>query len=151
MYKSIFIPIILLFCTIFLTACPEDDPKPVSSKKELLKKSWKLVKVTQTGNDTPLYQSPLPAGQTIREDYSNYRLVITNDTEYVIIQRDNSIQTGSWELASNDTKIILDKGEQGKEVIMDILELRESSLKIRFVEPSSKTGNREMHYDFAPL
>jgi hypothetical protein len=68
-----------------------------------------------------------------------------------MIQRDNSMRTGTWELAANETKIILDKGVPDKEAILDIVELTDSSLKVSFIETSTKTGNRELQIDFVPL
>jgi hypothetical protein len=150
MHKNLFFPLLLLLLTCLLTACPNADPKPASSTVAKLKRTWKVAKVTQTGNPTPLYQSPLPAGQTITEDYSRYQLAITNETDYVIIQRDNSMHTGTWELAANETKIVLDRGVAGQEMIADLVELTDTSLKIRFVEGSTKTGNRELLMELVP-
>jgi hypothetical protein len=150
MHKYLFFPLLLLLLTCLLTACPSDDPKPTSDTIAKLKRSWKVAKVTQTGNPTPLYQNPLPAGQTITEDYSRYQLAITNETDYVIIQRDNSMRTGTWELAANETKVVLDRGVTGQEMIIDLLELTEAFLKIRFTEGSTKTGNRELLMELVP-
>lgn len=150
MHRNVFFPLLLLLLTCLLTACPNDDPKPTSTTATKLKRSWKVAKVTQVGNPAPLYQSPLPAGQTITEDYSRYQLAITNETDYVIIQRDNSMRTGTWELAANETKIVLDKGVAGQETIIDLVELTDASLKIRFAEGSTKTGNRELMMELIP-
>ncbi len=147
MHKTLFFPLVLLLLTCLLTACPSDDPKPTSNTAAKLKRSWK---VAQTGNPNPLYQHPLPAGQTITEDYSHYRLAITDETDYVIIQRDNSMRTGTWELAANETKIVLDKGVAGQEMIIDLVELTDASLKIRYIEGSTKTGNREILMELIP-
>ncbi len=151
MYKQLLYPFMLLVCTLLLTGCPENDPEPQSAVKDKLMKQWKVAKVTQAGNTTPLYQNPLPDGQSNVEDYSHFRLSITPVSDYMIIQRDNSILTGTWELASNDTKIILDRGVQGKETILNIVEITDSSLKVAFIETSTKTGNRELQIDFVPL
>ncbi len=151
MFKQLLYPFMLLICALLLTGCPENDPEPQSAVKDKLMKQWKVARVTQAGNPTPLYLNPLPGGQSNVEDYSYFRLSITPVSDYMIIQRDNSIHTGSWELASNDTKIILDRGVQGKETILDIVELTDSSLKVTFVENRTKTGNRELQIDFVPL
>ncbi len=151
MYKQVFYPFMLLVCTLLLTACPKSEPTPQSSVKDKLMKQWKVTRVTQMGTTTPLYQNPLPSGQSNVEDYSHFRLSITPVSDYMIIQRDNSISTGTWELASNVTRFILDRGVQGKEMILDIVEITDSSLKVSFIEISTKTGNRELQIDFIPL
>ncbi len=151
MYKQLIYPFMLLICTVLLTACPKSEPAPQSTVKDKLMKQWKVARVTQAGNATPLYQNPLPAGQSNVEDYSNFRLSITPVSDYMLIQRDNSIRTGTWELASNETKIVLDKNIADKEAILDIVELTDASLKVSILENSTKTGNRQLQMDFVPL
>ena len=151
MYKYSFQFVVLLVVTMFLTACPKNEPVPQSTIAGKLINNWKVTKVTQVGSATPLYQNPLPAGQSNREDYSYVRLSITSNTEYLMYERSNSVRTGAWELASNDTKIILDKGVEGKEAILEIVEIQEGSLKVRFIENSTKTGSRELQMDFVPF
>jgi hypothetical protein len=60
------------------------------------------------------------------------------------------MRTGTWELAANETKVVLDRGVTGQEMIIDLLELTEAFLKIRFTEGSTKTGNRELLMELVP-
>ncbi len=136
---------------LLLTACHKSEPAPKSLIGEKLLKTWKVAKVTQTGNSTPLYQNPLPGGQTNTEDYNSYTLSFLNSTDYTLTGKDNSLHTGKWELASNETKIILDKGVQGAEIILTIVEIKDASLKVNVTENSTKTGSRELQMDFTSL
>ncbi len=151
MYKQVFYPFMLLVCTLLLTACPKSEPTPQSSVKDKLMKQWKVTRVTQMGTTTPLYQNPLPSGQSNVEDYSHFLLSVTPVSDYMMIGRDNSIRTGTWELAANETKIVLDKGVTDKETVLDIIELTDTSLKVSFIENSSKTGNRLLQIEFIPV
>jgi hypothetical protein len=45
----------------------------------------------------------------------------------------------------------MDKGVVEREITMDIIELTTSSLKLNFVENSSKTDDRELLFELNPL
>lgn len=109
----------------------------------MLAAAWKITKVTDMGQNTVIYQNPLPQGQYITEDYSRYKLSFTT-TNYTLSDKGGAERSGVWELASNDTKLILDKGIVEKEIIMNIIEISATSLKVSYVESSNKTGNREL-------
>ncbi len=92
----------------------------------------------------------MPQGQVILENYSSYRLTFSS-SQYTLIDKEASSSLGQWELASNETKLIIDKGVVEKEIIMDIIELTAASLKVNYVENSSKTGDRELLLELNPL
>jgi uncharacterized surface anchored protein len=144
--------LVLIFTSLSLNACKKCKdciPQDTGGKVNMLKKAWKVSKVSHTGQNTPIYQNPLPSGQSIAEDYSQYRLTFTSDTDYKLIERNGSTISGKYELASNDTKIILEKGSNTEKQV-EIVELQNTSLKIRFTESSTKTGNRELQIDLIP-
>jgi hypothetical protein len=146
--KNIFLFLSLLWLTLSAATCgKQEDPAPsgnTSQKASLLVRTWKVSKVTQTGQTTPLYQNPLPSGQSITEDHSRFSLSFTS-TEYWITGKDGSSTTGTWQLTSSDTKLLLDKA-----VTWTVIELSNSSLKIIYAESSTKTGNRELLLELIP-
>lgn len=149
-YKNLLLAILLLSV---LFACKEGAPAPANSnlKANLMKKVWQVNKVSQLGVTTPIYQYPLPSGQSISEDYSRYRLTFTTENDYIMIEKDGTEQAGKWELAANDTKLVLDKGVSGKETIYSVIQLTSLKLIVGFAEESSKTGNRELELELVPL
>jgi hypothetical protein len=131
----------------FMSACPATPQNPVEAT---LKKTWKVSKVTQRGQALPLYQSPLPGGQSNLEDYSRYRLAFAT-TSYRITERDGvTTSTGTWELNVGNNKIILDKGVAGKERAYDVESAEDTLLKLGYVENSQKTGSRDLSVELIP-
>ena len=107
--KNIFTFLFLLLALV--NACTtSSDPKPnTSGKLKNLASAWKITKVTDLGQNTVIYQDPLPIGEYITEDYSRYKLSFTT-SEYTLRDKGGDERSGVWELASNETKLVLDKG-----------------------------------------
>jgi hypothetical protein len=132
------------------TSCQKNNPGPSKQKLAQLSRTWKVIRVTQTGVSMPLYQNPLPAGEYIIEDYSRYRLTFPTSDRYQRTSQTGSSETGSWALAAGETKLVFDAGVEGKELTCDLVELNETSLKLRYAENSAKTGNRELLMELTP-
>lgn len=143
--KNIFTILYLFLLLTLISACnTNSDPKPnTSGKLKNQASAWKITKVTDIGQNTVIYQNPLPQGQYITEDYSRYKLSFTA-SEYTLTDKGGDERSGVWELASNETKLVLDKGVADKQIIMNIIELTDTSLKVSYIESSNKTGNREL-------
>ena len=131
----------------FWNNCP---PNPVVEKAKLLKKAWKVSSVRQTGYTMPIYQDPLPNGDSNLEDYRQYRLTFTSDTDYLLSDRNGSTSTGKWRLTNGGTQLVLGVGTNAERTY-DIIELTATLLEIRFNEESTKTGNRELTIKFIPV
>jgi outer membrane biogenesis lipoprotein LolB len=139
--------IYLFFITVFLTGCVEDTS--VSERQTNIKNIWKVVKVTESSSSSPVYQNPLPSGQSIREDYSSYRFQFKEGGTYSQTLQDGTVKSGVWELSNDDQSVILDKGTP-QSVTYEILGLTQTALTLRFTESSNKTGNRTLTIDFIP-
>lgn len=133
------------------TSCKKNAPAPDSPKTVQLVRTWQVSRVTQTGVSAPLYQNPLPAGASNAEDYRHYSLRFLSPNEYQRMERDRSFQSGTWAFAAGETKLVFDPGTAGKEISCDLVELSERSLKFRYPENSTKTGNRELLMEFTPV
>ncbi len=148
---------VLVYCLLFTflicllsTSCQKNNPGPDKQKLAQLSRAWKVIRVTQTGVSAPLYQTPLPAGEFITEDYSRYRLTFPTSDRYQRTSRTGSSEMGSWAFGAGETKLVFDASVEGKELTCDIVELSETSLKLRYAENSTKTGNRELLMEFTP-
>lgn len=139
----------LLIC-LFSTSCKKNNPTPHEQKAAQLSRPWKVSRVTQTGVNAPLYQNPLPAGEFVVEDYSRFRLRFPGPGSYQRTNRDGSSEGGNWAFAAGETKLVFDPGVAGKELTCDLVELNETSLKLRYAENSDKTGNRELLMELTP-
>jgi hypothetical protein len=144
---------ILYLCIVILllgSSCKKNNPAPAPSQKaSLLIKTWQVSKVTDAGQNRIIYQAPLPVGSSISEDYSRYRFSFLSNT-YSHVDKTGTSSSGSWEFTAEETRLILDKGVEGKETLLTIGELSGSSLKFSYTESSSKTGNRELLFELTP-
>jgi hypothetical protein len=128
MKKSISLLVMLWIC---LTACKKDDgnqPTPNTSKKDLISKTWKVDEVLI--NDV--------RDQTT--DYSSVRFQFKSDGTYKITAVNGTVE-GTWELSSNEQKLLMDKGTDDASEIT-ILLLNETRLNLENVETSPKTGTK---------
>jgi hypothetical protein len=94
------------------------DSEP--SKIELISKTWKVRKVE--------------INSVLSNGYEAYQLNFNNNGTYNF--QTTSSTSGSWELNSNESAIILDKGT-ANELIMNIIKLSLEELDIEYTEPAT--------------
>ena len=121
-----------LFATLFVvtfSSCgdDEDDVKP-SASAMLTAGIWQANEVFVDGIDF---------SQNV--DLENTNIIFNSDGTYVF-ELNGDTQNGTWELTSNDQKILLDEG-RSDEITADILQLTNSNLDIELTETDPDTGD----------
>ena len=110
----ILLPVLLAFqsCELLTTG---GDP----TKLEMISKTWKV--------DIALIDNVVDN----TNDYSGYRFEFRSDGSYSFENGSGSAITGTWELNSNETVMILDE-DTDDETEVNILEINEVSLILQF-------------------
>ncbi|MBD0258138.1 MAG: hypothetical protein ICV83_20685 [Cytophagales bacterium] len=138
---------------VMLVSCKKDEPTPAkesSPKAALYEKAWKVIKVTNTDQNSVLYQDPLPAGSTNAEDYSRYQITFSA-AGYALIDRTGATTTGTWEETRDGIGVVLDKGVAGKETLLYVHDINSTYLNYNYTENSTGTGSRKLTVELTPV
>ncbi len=134
-------PLLLLVLLPLLQACnggllgKKDDPAPIS-KKDQITRAWKV--------DGTRVNGQLYAGT----EFTGWQFDFRKDNKYTLTTGTQSGQ-GTWELTSNDSQLLLDKGTQG-ETIFTILQLEASRLELEITQTTAKNGEVEIVLQLTP-
>lgn len=120
-----------------ITACKEEgeSPSPDPTPSETISRTWQVQSVTVNGQ----------ANNTT--DYSSFRFTFNTNQTYRFTMPDD--RQGSWELVSNASALVLDKGTD-QEQRVEVQRLSETALHLEFTEQSNKTGTRRILYALVP-
>ncbi|MCS6967026.1 MAG: lipocalin family protein [Cytophagales bacterium] len=112
---------------------------------ELITGTWRVSRVLLNGNpdNTGNYSAFRITFQSASGNPTNYNVIPGNAPAKPNI---NPANTGPWALTNNDTQIVLDRGTPN-EIVLAILELTETSLRIRFKLPRN-VDKTEPEYTF---
>ena len=114
-----------LLLVLFLPtqACKESTTEPATSRRDLLTSTpWLVQKVLALG--------PAPGQSTdVTNSFPVFTVTFSKDGRYTSI-----LQSGTWELIENDTKIVLDKNLPS-ETTGEIVELEKSRFRLRLTLP----------------
>lgn len=128
MNKLRLLPLVFSFlCLITLSSCGKDDDADPSRKAILSAGVWQGNKFYVDGDDWTSFV-----------DIDNTSMEFKSDGTY-IFEISGDSETGTWELTSNDQKILMDKNTSG-EATADILKLTNTALNISFTEEDPDTG-----------
>jgi hypothetical protein len=135
--------LLLMALIIGVLACRKnrDEPEPdnnvdLGAKTELISKTWAVtaVQINEEEQDA--------------QNYDHYRFTFEQDGTYHFVKNESS--TGTWEFNSNASAMLLDGGTERARSV-DVLELTENALQLRFTEGgTSKTGGVATHYHLVP-
>jgi hypothetical protein len=128
-------------------SCEEVEPqKPI---REGIIRTWKVDEV-QIGigivDLTTVYKSGDPVWVV---NYDAYRLTLFENNDYFKIDEYGFEHEGIWEFASDDTKILFDKGIDIKD-IANILEYSTGNLVLQFLDEDTKFGTINRIFYFIP-
>jgi hypothetical protein len=125
---------ILLF---FGVACKkEDDSMNPAQRTEQLSQLWQMNSVLVNGQ---------PYSGT---EYNNWQFDFRKDGTYTFSNGSTS-EPGTWELNSNNNKLLLDKGTSS-EVLFTILQLDRDNLEVESSQTSTKTGETKIAFLLKP-
>ena len=122
MKKILKYSIALMLLMASTVACKKDDENRPQTKKEMVTKKWSVQEV--------LINS-LPDNS---QDYSSFSYQFNSDGTYSI--NNGGVQTGTWELNSSETIIILDKGTVNERLV-DLFQLGENQMVIEITIPAT--------------
>ncbi len=118
--RQLKIYLLLLAIVAFFSCCKSNSTEPVDSKKELIAKSWQAKSAYDI--------STVPGSKVdVLKLLPFTTLTINSDGTYL-----TPLSNGKWELAENDTKVILDKGLPNQ-FILEIVELSKSTFTVKFL------------------
>ncbi|MGE5353751.1 MAG: S41 family peptidase [Acidobacteriota bacterium] len=123
---------VLLLILVFAAGCKKDTPvEPVPQTRTLLTSvSWQIVKALDISSSNA---PPVDITQQVSVPFITFG---TNGTFY------SSAISGTWEFAENETKIIFKSSSLDASVSADILELKESRLRLKVT--FAQTGQRQV-------
>lgn len=128
----------IVLLILLAVACKKDDNQlNPEQRKEQLSQAWKVNAVLVNGQ---------PYAGT---EYNNWQFDFRKDGTYTFINGGASEQ-GKWELDSNGSRLLLDKGSSA-EVVFTILQLDTGSLEVERLQTSSKTGETKLTLLLKPV
>ncbi|MCC2545994.1 hypothetical protein LJY25_06020 [Hymenobacter sp. BT175] len=129
----------LLAVAASFTACSkEDDPK---TKTELITaKSWRMTAftiTTTTGSNTTTQDLYASAGACSKDNFTKFntdKRVIFDEGTTKCSTTDPQSETGNWDFTANEAKLLLSEPGSSSAITYDLVELSESTLKLRATE-----------------
>ena len=138
--------LVILFLSGFFSCEVVQEPKPI---RDVVIGTWKVEEV-QIGigafDLTTVYRIDDPK---FIVNYATYRLTFFEDNTYFKIDEYESEFMGIWEFASEDTKILFDKGIDITDIAV-ILEYDTDQLVLQFEVEDKKLGNMNRVFYFIP-
>jgi hypothetical protein len=139
-FKNIVVALLtgIILAFTFLEACEEVNPE--SDIRQGIRRSWKVKEVKISLGSTGLTTVYLIDDPNYIVNYASYRLTFNEDNTYLKINEYGMEQEGVWEFASDDTKIIFDKGIDISDIAL-VLEFDPDSMVLQYEEENQKVGN----------
>jgi hypothetical protein len=130
--------LILAFTVLAIASCKKDEtPEPVLGAKDLIAKKWKQVSAIETYSFQPGSTDVFPSYDECDKDDINIYNVngtysLTAGTLKCSANSPDVLESGTWTLTTNDTKVSITSG--GTTYDLTITELTGTSLKVRDTE-----------------
>jgi hypothetical protein len=133
--KTFFSSLFFIALLVFSQSCKSPDSKP--SGRELIAKTWRTSQISLNGS---------PDQSTV---YDSFRWQFGTDGQYTFTQGSGQVLTGTWQLSSNDTVLILDAGTQ-KERQATIQQLTSTNFNWTLVTKDYKQGDINIVLQLVP-
>lgn len=126
----------------------KEDPKPQVTKTDIITaKSWRVsADIAEfNGRTFNLYADPTIYEPCRKDDFSKYnadKTVKYDEGVSMCDPSDPQIVTENWEFTSNETKIVFNELGGSSATIADVVELTETTLKLKYTFTDSNTGGK---------
>jgi len=139
-----------LYFILYFTVCAScEEVNPAKPIREGVLRTWKVNEVKISLGDVDLTTVYKLGDPNFIVNYESYRLTFFDDNTYYKIDEYNVDWEGIWEFASNDTKILFDKGIDISDIAL-VLDYGSTDLVLQFEEENQKLGNIIREFYFIP-
>jgi hypothetical protein len=145
--KNLSLPLATLLLAAAFTSCKKDDDKSPSKADQLSAKSWQLTAstVTSVDNGTTTTVDAYKQLDACEKDnfmkFNSNKTLDVNEGALRCDPTDPQVQTGTWDLNSDQTKLYLSNAAMagGLTAQVDLVELSDSKLVLRGTDLSNGT------------
>lgn len=130
----------------------KDDPKPTTTLKGKISKSWIAQSVTE--DNTLVYTRG--GNGNIKNGYSSYRLILEISGNVKLTEVNGDQINGTWQLLAGDTRLALQNltpqpSESGGVLEFTINSADEKKMNLTATKINYKTGGTINKYELVPL
>ena len=122
---------LLLFALVaaLLFACKKDDETPRTKTELLTARTW-LINEALAANSIGTVTIYRKGNAANAEDLSLFRLTLSSNGTYRLVDTDGDSGNGTWKFTDNETKLNLDDGD----ALWEVLTLTETNFDARYTD-----------------
>lgn len=143
---------IIAFVTVFSACKKDDDKKPASREDMLTGKRWKMTSATVDPALFGITDWYAQMEACDKDDYTEFKKggQAIFDQGAQVCDGEPQTQTGSWVFNGDQTKITVTEPDSGP-ITYDIIELTNSSIKVKYTEKGSDGINYTFTATYAKM